>query len=497
MFETLDILIKADYTGLKSGIESSLSFIEKSFSNIKTGKIDLSKVISADFFTGINWTSLIGKLFSPANLVAFFSAMAAMGITTAISQQAATTTTPVGAGLTPAQRTDLTDVANQIATQTGQSADDIITAIEQLIPALGGNVDAAKKLGLQMAEVAATTGESLPSLAGAFAPLLQTLGISDLGSATTLLTSFDNAAIQSGQTVDTLVKAFQQFAPMVKASGLSIDGINHSIQQFGASVQGAGLEGATAAFNTFFQVLSRANDGAIALGGVAGGVGKLKNEVESGNVSQALNNISDAVSNLTQKGQLSLLGPQFSTSAEGLAAMIGQLTAYPIQTQETITQRFNDTDTALREFNKTYNEFKALTSVVVGAPLLAFLTSVLQLLNAIMDPLDTFKSFLSLFQDTLSPNGGSNAVSTPQLAPNVSPLWSAFTVPGTSLNKSNAGGSNMSNMTISQFFYVSGSSSSVSQTISSATSSLQNLVNGHTSGAGTGAGSTIYHGPKS
>src|SRR5579859_7430671 len=184
--EQLDILIRADYHGLKADIDNATKTLNQSFEkalkDVQTGKIDINKLFNKNFYSSINWTSIISKLFSPANLLAFFSAMAATGIVAAAAEQGAFSGgaqggTPAGLGLTPTQRTDVTDAARTIANQTGVSTASIITAIEALLPALGDNVQAAENLAASLAMSPGITSENIAATAGQFGGTLQTLGI--------------------------------------------------------------------------------------------------------------------------------------------------------------------------------------------------------------------------------------------------------------------------------------------------------------------------------
>jgi hypothetical protein len=382
MTETLELLIDLNSSGIEKKVSGLLSSVNSTFQQFSSGKFDWSKY--TDGLGSVNWTSVIGKLFTPANLITFFSAMAATGIVAAATQQqAAATGTPAGAGLTAGQQSGVITASQNIADTTGQSTDDNTVAIETLLPALGDNVTAAQALAQQVAEVAASEGVSTTSVAQSLAPLLQSLGISDLGDAETLLTSFANSAVQSGTGISTLIGAWSQFAPEVKEANISQSALNTAVQQFGASVEGAGLPGATSAFQLLFDSITpTANQ--LAFSTLAGGAEKLKAAVADGQTSTALNDIGGAVKSMAVGGNLTLLNTEFGVNATAIAAVIGQLTTYPIVTQQTIDQLFKDTNTSLRAFNEALQTFQSLAATTVGAPLLALLTGVVEAVTFLM-----------------------------------------------------------------------------------------------------------------
>jgi len=393
-FDTLKAVMELDSTGIESGLKTTMSKIQKIISDPKTGKLDMKKLFDANF-NSLNWTTIIGKLFTPANLIAFFSAMAATGIVAAATQQqAAATGTPAGAALTPTQQSGVTAAAQAIANTTGQGTNDVTTAIETLLPALGDNVQAAQTLAGQIAKVAASEGVSTTSVAQSFAPLLQSLGITDLGDATTLLTSFDNAAVQSGQTVSTLIDSWQPFVAQIKEAKLSQKGLNDVVQQFGASVEGAGLTGATAAFQLLFDSITpTANQ--MAFSNLAGGAKKLKQQVADGQTSGALDAIGGAINSMATSGNLNLINSEFGVNATAIAAVTGNLTKYPIATQQTIDEIFKATNTDLRQFNEALQTFENLAANTFGAPLLAVLTGITDFFIALASNQLAWDSFVT------------------------------------------------------------------------------------------------------
>jgi hypothetical protein len=364
--DTLQLLVDLDSSGLESKINSTVSSVTKAFEKFEG--LDFNKLLSG--LDSVNWTSIVGKLFSPANLIAFFSAMAATGIIASIQQQAtiggAPGTGELTGGAGGSTAAGIISAAQQIADTTGQSTTDIETAIESLIPALGDNVDAANSLGLQIAEVANASGTTASTVAAIFAPFLQVLGVTDLKDASSILQSLGNSAAQANTPIQDLIQSYSAFAPEVKIANLNQAGLNNTMQQFGASVEGAGLPGATAAFQTLFDVLTGANEGAVALGAAAGGVGKLKAEVEDGNTAGALNDISTAVKGLLENGQLTLVGGQFDLTAAGISALEGNLTKYPIDTQQTIQSLFASSVTPMTKFNEALQTLENTTSKTFG-----------------------------------------------------------------------------------------------------------------------------------
>ena len=447
-----------NYTGLQSKIEGSLNSIEQAFKSVDT-KFDWSKLMNTNYFKTINWTSLLGYLFTPANLISFFAAMGALGLTTGMQLQTATTTTPVGATLSTTDRQLFTDTAKTIASSTGQSSTDIVTAMEALYPALGDNAQSTMQLVQLLAQSAAATGQNVAQIGTPFAGLLQTLGITDLGTASDLLTALTNGASQAGVSIQDFIGQFQAFAPEVKNANLSTQGLVDTVRQFGASWEGAGVQGATEAFNALFKSLTSSDSSAIALANMSGGVAHLKSLIEDGKTASALGAIGTSVKTLAQGGQMSMLASEFGINAAGLAAFNGNLTAFPEAKMETLSTLFNKTATASRALaqnweglkniavdlfggqtvinsitdlftwtSKLLNLFTSNQDLLSTSPLGVFLGGLpaqIKLVETAFGSLETvIKDFLSLWQNTggvssLSANGGSNAVSTPKTAPGI------------------------------------------------------------------------------
>lgn len=437
MFETLEILLDLNYSGLQRKIESSVGGIEKAFKKIDK-EFDWGKIMNANYFKSVNWTSLIGMLFTPANLITFFAAMGALGLTTAMGLQSQVTTSPVGATLSDSDRQIFTDAAKSIAQSTGQSSSDVVDAMSALFPAMGDNVDATVKLTQLLAEAAAATGQNVKDVGQPFAGLLQTLGVSDLGTASDLLTAITNGANQAGISVQSFIQAFGQFAPEVANAHLSVSGLIDVFRQFGASIQGAGLQGATEAFNTLFKSLTSSDPSAIALANLSGGVQKLKSLIDDGKTSGALDAVGASVENLAQHGQLSMLANEFGVSAAGLDAFDGKVTKFHEADLKSIQELFDSTATSARGLAQAWETLKNESSDVFGGPLMIALNAILGLFTAIIGAFDIFKQDVEgMFKDPvnfglsdpLSKNGGSNAVSTPATGPNISNTFN-FSISG-------------------------------------------------------------------
>jgi hypothetical protein len=402
VFETLKILIRADSSGLQRDIQSATSFIgdglSKALKDVKTGKIDMSKLFNQNFYSNLNWTSIISKLFSPANLLAFFSAMAAVGVVTAATEQAAVGSSPstgnLPGGATGTASQAIIDAAQTIADQTGQSSTDIITTIEELLPALGNNVTAAEQLADQVAMAANASGTSASSVASQFAPLLQSLGITDVSDATTLLTSFANAAAQSNTPVQTLIQDWQQFAPLVAQANIGQTGLNNAVQQFGASVEGSGIQAATSVYSALFQALTPSNATQEALSAAAGGIGTLKTEIEDGTTSKALSALGTAFASLPAD-QINLVAAAFGLNSTDMNALEKTIDEYPIDTQKSIQQLFQASITPMTQFNQALQTFENLASNTFGGPLLTVLTGITNFFTNLIQNQTAFALFVA------------------------------------------------------------------------------------------------------
>jgi hypothetical protein len=394
----LEIGVLLDYSSLKSQLSTMMTGIGKQFQNVLGTGLDLNKA-SMESFKTMNWSPILSKLFAPANLIAMFSAMAALGITSAIQNQQNVTNVPGGANLTPTQRGEITNAAIGISNATGINASDIATSIMTLKPALGNNIDATNQLAMQVAKVASTTGDNLGTLSGAFGAIIQTLGITNIDDATALLQSFENAASQSGQQVSTLMNSWENFNPKVKEANIGQRGINNAIQEFGAAVEGAGLPAATAAFTLLFDSITPTQS-QMAFSNLAGGANKLKQAVADGQTGNALNGIADAVKKMEVDGNIELLNSQFGITSSVLAGIEGNLNTWPIDKQKTIDDAFNNTNTAVRQLNDSWQTFKnLLASGFTNTGFINFLTTTITDLNNLLPVLGNVSDmFLSLWK---------------------------------------------------------------------------------------------------
>jgi len=236
MLESLEAVISLDARGFQQQLSSTAGVIKGVFDDINKQKLDFSKIASEGVFS-TNWTPILSKLFSTANLISFFSAMAATGIITAVHTQA-----------------DVKKTEGQVKVPTsvegsdfGGAAIDIINAIPGLDASVGdvvdalarmsqitGNFDDAQSTVLALGQAAFITKTKISDL---IMPLIQFLGSAGAKTKDDIIITIDNLKTSSqlaGITMTDMVSQLDEFVTTASSMHVGIDGINKAIVDFGS-----------------------------------------------------------------------------------------------------------------------------------------------------------------------------------------------------------------------------------------------------------------------
>jgi hypothetical protein len=241
-FDSLQLLVDLDASGLETKINSTVTSITDALGKFEN--LDFSKLMSS--LDSVNWTSIVGKLFSPANLIAFFSALAATGVIAGMAAQQAGATAATTAGLTTGLTgvgvgstitTDALTAQNTLGGLAG-STTDVASALADMtayISNFGGTATDATTIITAMGQALAATGGNFST---AFAPLMQLIqnsGAETPAQIEELISNVMSSSQASGGTLSMADVASQtsDFALAAQKAHVSFDGINTSIVTFG------------------------------------------------------------------------------------------------------------------------------------------------------------------------------------------------------------------------------------------------------------------------
>ena len=340
MGDTLQILLDLNYTGLQQKIAGALGGIEKTFKSIDT-EFDWSKTMNASYFNSINWTSLISKLFTPANLVAFFSAMAATGVIAGLTAQAAGTNAAASAGLDtggasagPAITSGALTAQDTLGGLVG-STSDVATALAKMtayVEQFGGSATDAVSITTELGEALKATGGTFSqAFDTSLIQLLQNSGATTPDQIEQLISNVMSSSQASGGnlSMSDVVTQSQQLAINATKAGVGFDALNTLIVNFGASAK-VSLQGAQDDMTVWTTALSGSESGITALADL--GFGTMGNLVSGLNTNvttttDAINKKLSSMSQATAGAMAAAFGlpPDIAAATSPLVTMKGSI----------------------------------------------------------------------------------------------------------------------------------------------------------------------------
>jgi hypothetical protein len=245
--DPLEVGVILEYSQIKSQLSSLAEGFSDFLKEAEKQKIDASKLLNWEGMSSMNWSPIVSKLFSPANLIAFFSAMAATGIISALQLQAAGQAAAGVAGLTqtggaaagPIVTAGTTQILNQIGTLAGGTSD-VANAFAQIlgyVQQFGGTTQDAVTLTTQLGEALKTTGGVFSSSFDAdFIKYLQNIGATTTGQIEQVIANLEASKQASDGQLASIDDVIQKTNDFVRASiiaGSTFSSVNEAIVRFG------------------------------------------------------------------------------------------------------------------------------------------------------------------------------------------------------------------------------------------------------------------------
>lgn len=360
-FDTLQILIEANYSGLQTQLKQGLNQIQQFVQNANG--------------QAINWRSILGSTVTPALMATIASAFAlsvAQALQFQAAVQGASLNTTTAFGNTTAA---MTNGAYNISAATGQSANDVENAIGQ-VSMVYKNYNDALTVTNDLAQFATVEHLNLADAIGVGLPLLQQWGVSAGDAANVLATlgestSFGKLSISqltdmltnAGPALSKLTTLPQAIAQLQEAStvpGFTPDAIKN---MFDVVVQGA--QNVKDPVNKIF--------------------GDMATSLATGGFAKALDNISNKIQGWGSDAQI--VGKQFgltaNTISENLTAPanafsdINELAKQFLQNLEPLNKWFTDNQTMIDKFKEAWATLIADLEKAAVPPLIEAMIKVL------------------------------------------------------------------------------------------------------------------------
>ncbi|MHB8483869.1 MAG: hypothetical protein ACYDBV_14245, partial [Nitrospiria bacterium] len=241
-------MLDLNYSGLASKIEGGVNTIESAFKKVDK-EFNWNKIMNANYFKSINWNSLVSMMFTPANLITFFSAMSAFGIISSINQQnvgaaaggATGNTSPSDISLFGSQAMS---VASKIGTLAGSQAD-IGLAIAQTfnyISQYGGSISDAVDIVTRLGKSLEVTGGKFSDATAPILAFLGAAGMTNVADINNIVGSIMELSQATGDTTSmgSAATSMEQFGLQAKQGGLNAAGIVSNIQEAGSVAKSLG-----------------------------------------------------------------------------------------------------------------------------------------------------------------------------------------------------------------------------------------------------------------
>ena len=400
MFDTLTILLDLDYAGLQTKLTAAVNGVFEAITKLNLQKVKWDDIINMQGFGSINWSELMTKLFSPANLVLMFSALAAVGITSALQQQQIALTTGGGTTLTPNQMTQGGQAALGVLENLGLGVSNL-QQINSLLDTFfaqfsSGNAQTAESLTTNLAAAITRTGGSLSTFdVGGFESLLGALNATDPSQVNDITDALMNAAKNSEglMNMSTAVQQLQGPITTMAAAGIPFTDLLKSIVLYGSMIgSGMGVSQAQDLFSSFAEALNNPIS-KIAL--LTGGTAHWQEIVKSKGPKEAIIEFADAIKNYATKDGAGLAGEILGVSQNTIAAS-KNMDTYKSKLKDTanvgksavsdINKQISQTQTAMESLTSAWDTFwAALGKSIQASPLLPALTTLINLITSLMD----------------------------------------------------------------------------------------------------------------
>jgi hypothetical protein len=391
----LEIDLLLNYSTAKEQLESLFGGVSGIFDKLKELKIDLASMISTEGFDSINWTPIIGKLFSPANLITFFTAMAAFGITSAIvaanqneastNAVTSTTTNPTSSSIT-ANQTATQQVTSVIGTLAGPTSE--VSEMIAELEGYGETTQQAITTTTQLGEALKLTGGQFSeTFNSAFIQYLQNAGATTSDQIDQVTTSLLQASQASDGllSMNQIVTDTQAFALAASTAGTGLKGILQSVLDYAAQSK-VNFAAAKSNLDTMTTALQGTNSTLNAIVGFPKQLANSLNTDAAGAWTGMETKIESIADNQIPGVTLSMVG--FNNTAElGEKKILAQTVAIDKvanslngvsgpQGVQLVNTEFDSTLTALDKINVATQTFENEIAKFIGTPLLNLLNAI-------------------------------------------------------------------------------------------------------------------------
>ena len=368
-FESLQLLVDLDASGLERKINTTVTSITGAFSKFE--KLDFNSLFKQ--MDNINWTSIVGKLFSPANLIAFFSAMSAAGIIQAIQSQQQTATTQGTTGETSGQAGATTGASVQefrtLGTSVG-SLQDVNNAVTTFT-ALTGSITDAQQITDALGKAAETTGTTIGAVLPNLLTFLQNAGINTEPAIVTVIDNLLQSTQASGglEGMGQIAGQLADFGTAAQAAKSPLSAISQQIVAFGAQIKDVGVAQATANQDELNQSLEGTENGLLVSGmtkqafdnffntkGPVTAMDEIATHIK--NVSPDMDALITSAFNLSENATVGASAFLAVQGAIDVAAKTANTKLGPALSD--INKQWDATDTVTRDIGKTIATFETL-----------------------------------------------------------------------------------------------------------------------------------------
>jgi TP901 family phage tail tape measure protein len=374
----LRVMITGDTAGIESAVKRAL--------NVVTGGVEKMNDQEVD------WTSIFSRSVSPA-IISGIASLFAFAISQAVNFQAAMATTGTAAGQTSSQIGQMSQQALGLSTILPNSAQDLATTMTAVSGLFGTNTQATNDITQALAQLSDSGFGDLNDVTSTAISLFQQFGVTTEAGAIQVLTDLMHAAEGAKQTIPALGDAFNTFAQQLPGADKSVSDFNGLISTFGAEVQNLGLSGTTQIFSALAASANSAVGPMEILGQSFGAV--QKSLLSDGGLS-AIEKTSAALQAMgpgaalvaTNFGLSAQQVDEFQTNAKKLGSVATDAKAISTNTQS-IKDAYNQSDSALRQFDLDWNHFKA-DAINIGTLFEPMLLGFAKAINEMLTDADNF-----------------------------------------------------------------------------------------------------------
>lgn len=415
MFDELKILISGDTSGIQSSMKKALNIVQGGVDKMNDQEVD--------------WTSIFSRSVSPA-IISAVASVFAFAIGQSMQFQSAMNQTGTAAGLSSDQIGKLGQNSLDLASNTGQSANDIASAYASVAHTFQ---DAAtqQEFVTDASKLAASGFGDLSDIISSALPLMQMFGVTTAQQVNQVFTQLMHGAEGSGESLASFAAQFLSVAPDLKAGGATLSDLNNLLAGFSAEISNLGVDQATAAFKVFGSAVSGADP---ALNAMLGSSQHLLDVLKTQGLPQALAEMGEKIKASGESAVLLYKNFGLSTVAiDGLEASSAQLPKIAVDAQsiaknaQSIADAFNQSDSAIREFQKDWAKVQALvTSNVIATVVMDIakglglvldaekwiLDHSLQVTKAVVEPWSEMSNIITKIPSLIQSVFSGNAIST-------------------------------------------------------------------------------------